>query len=75
MRAHHVEHVIVNLVVNAGDAMPDGGSIRVSTSNLVVTDPAAIDVDVRPGEYVIVAVSDTGQGIPGGVMNVMLSRR
>lgn len=64
MRSHHLEHVLVNLVVNAGEAMPEGGRIRVATSNLVVSDPETVEVDVRAGEYVIVSVSDTGDGIP-----------
>jgi len=63
MGPHHVEHVVVNLVVNAGDAMPDGGSIEVSTGHVIVTDPATVDVDIEPGEYVVIGVNDHGHGI------------
>jgi PAS domain S-box-containing protein len=60
-----LEQVIMNLVLNARDAMPDGGKIVVS-SRLVVLGPTdlKVDADVVPGEYVSIVVSDTGVGIP-----------
>jgi len=59
-----IEQVIVNLAVNGRDAMPQGGTLQIETSNAVVdpSHPFAM-MDVPPGEYVVVSVSDTGHGI------------
>ncbi len=62
------ENVIVNLVVNARDAMPDGGRIEVRTSNISPADCARFNEEsLTPAEYVLVEVSDTGMGIPEDV--------
>jgi len=60
-----LEQVLMNLVVNARDAMPDGGTIRIETENTVLTEGLSRDrVTVPPGRYVVIRVHDTGIGIP-----------
>jgi two-component system, cell cycle sensor histidine kinase and response regulator CckA len=59
-----LEQVIINLVVNARDAMPDGGRIRISTRSEVLDEPLKRDrALVPPGNYVVIDVKDTGTGI------------
>ncbi|MGE3275017.1 MAG: ATP-binding protein [Vicinamibacterales bacterium] len=62
-----IQQVIVNLVVNARDAMPAGGTITISTGNVVLGDSVALACGVAPGDYVALEVSDTGTGIPPDV--------
>ncbi len=62
--ATQVDRVIVNLAVNARDAMPEGGVLCLSTANRVLSygDPA-LGLDGSPGEYVMLSVTDTGAGM------------
>ncbi len=60
-----LEQVLMNLVVNARDAMPEGGEIRIETEVLSLDRPFTRDrATVQPGEYVTVKVIDSGVGIP-----------
>ena len=59
-----IEQVIMNLVVNAGDAMPAGGTLTVETRNIAVsTEEAARRAPLTPGQYVLLAVTDNGMGM------------
>ena len=59
-----VEQVLMNLTLNSRDAMPDGGAITVSTSNLTFgADAATRHPDARPGEFICLSVTDTGTGM------------
>ncbi len=61
--ANQLENAILNLVINARDAMPDGGLLTIETGSATITGAAAQARDVPAGRYVTVAVSDTGVGI------------
>jgi two-component system cell cycle sensor histidine kinase/response regulator CckA len=58
-----VEQVLMNLAVNARDAMPHGGKLAMETANLNLTPELALPLDLAPGHYVTLAVSDTGHGM------------
>ncbi len=60
-----IEQVIINLAVNARDAMPDGGVLTIRTANVTSSETASVGPDLLPpGEYVLIEISDTGVGIP-----------
>lgn len=66
--ATQLSQVLMNLAVNARDAMPDGGELGFSAENLTVTDSGAPDVPgLKAGDYVVLTVADTGCGIPSEI--------
>jgi PAS domain S-box-containing protein len=59
-----LENVLVNLVINARDALPNGGKVTIEASNAHLDSRYADDAEVPQGQYVLLAVSDTGVGMP-----------
>jgi two-component system cell cycle sensor histidine kinase/response regulator CckA len=61
--------VLMNLVVNARDAMPHGGRLQVEAKNAEIDENyASMQPDAKPGRYVVISVADTGIGIPAGLL-------
>ncbi len=68
--ATQLHQVIMNLCVNARDAMPDGGILDITASNFFIDENyARVYTDARAGSYAVIAVSDTGTGIPPKILD------
>jgi PAS domain S-box-containing protein len=66
--AHQLESALVNLALNARDAMPNGGELRIEASLEALAGAAAADLELPPGEYIQIAVSDNGTGMDGSTL-------
>jgi len=68
--ATQIQQVLMNLCVNARDAMPDGGTLSIDAGPVELTeDDAERNIDAEPGSYVCVRVQDTGTGMPADVVD------
>jgi len=65
---NQLENSILNLCINAKDAMPDGGQLTIDTTNVWIDERNAAEYDMKPGPYVAISVSDTGSGMPPDVV-------
>jgi len=67
-----VEQIIMNMAVNARDAMPDGGKLTIETSNIELDEEYALKhIQVEPGNYVLTVISDTGIGMDENIKNMI----
>lgn len=64
-----LENALLNLCINARDAMPEGGSIKIETANKSLDDQAARNHDMAPGQYLSLSVTDSGTGIAPELVN------
>jgi PAS domain S-box-containing protein len=64
---NQLENAILNLCINARDAMPDGGRLSIATGQRLVEERTARELDMKTGDYVVISVTDTGTGMPPDV--------
>ncbi len=65
-----LHQVLVNICVNARDAMPEGGTLEISVKNLMLDDQyAGMDVDAKPGPYISIELEDSGHGMPSEILD------
>ncbi|MEA2727059.1 MAG: hypothetical protein QOF70_1534 [Acetobacteraceae bacterium] len=65
---HQLENTLLNLCINARDAMPDGGQLTIETADVVVEHSAARERELDPGRYAVIYVTDTGTGMSSDVL-------
>lgn len=65
---HQLQSAVLNLALNARDAMPNGGQIEIACSLEALDGHAADDLEIPPGDYVQIAVSDNGTGMDGSIL-------
>jgi CheY-like chemotaxis protein len=65
---NQLENALLNLCINARDAMPDGGDLTIETDNIALQAPEAIALDLPAGDYVALSVSDTGGGMTADII-------
>jgi signal transduction histidine kinase len=63
-----IEQMLMNLAINARDAMPDGGHLSITTANTILNNEDASALELSPGLYIRLTVADTGCGIPQDVL-------
>jgi PAS domain S-box-containing protein len=64
----HLEMALLNVLINARDAMPKGGAVTLGTSSMRLVDGDARQHSLPPGEYAVLSVSDEGEGMPAHVL-------
>lgn len=65
---HQLESALLNLALNARDAMPNGGRLLIESSSLLLSESEAGDLELKPGRYVQIAVTDNGEGMDGNTL-------
>jgi signal transduction histidine kinase len=66
--SNQLENAILNLCINARDAMPDGGRLTIETANTWLDERSAREREMQPGQYIAICVTDTGTGMPPHVV-------